>query len=278
MVAFEMYLTKLIYFTSSNSTVLASSSNAILDSLSKCNKCERSGLNIIKEFHKVVLGLVEELNELVITKLSHIIGELTGPVTDALNDLGFTFSNFMREFLQSGLTGFRKKVDYEPVLKQLQKFMNTVALISETLLNECELANREVNEAVTVLTLICAYFTIAVQGINTCVQDVLYEQECTISQTIESCSMSLEYVVMEVTQYVDSVTFPYTESIKALLTNLVNITLFLNTTWKQYLGIFEGVAVTVGKIMKNLSKSVFSTTSGDSKGLTNILKGIVPPK
>lgn len=278
MVAFEMYLTKLIYFTSSNSTVLTSSSNAILDSLSKCNKLERSGLNIVKEFHKVVLGLVEELNELVITKLSYIIGELTGPVNDALNDLGFTFSNFMREFLQSGLTGFRKEVDYEPVLKQLQKLLNTVALIAETLLNECELANREVNEAVTVLTLICVYFTIAVQGINTCVQDVLYEQKCTISQNIESCSMSLEYVVMEVTQYVDSVTFPYTESIKALLTNLVNITLFLNGTWKQYLGVFEGAAVTVGKIKKNLSKSVFRTITGDSKGLTNILKGIVPPK
>lgn len=273
--AFDIHLTKLISLTKSNSTVIASSSTSLLESISKGRKLGVSGLIIIKEFDKVVLGLVEEFNG-VVTKLSDIIGALTNAVNDDLIDLGYAFSKFMKEFIKSGVTGFKKKVDYEPVLKRLQQLMNTVALIAETLLNNCELATSEVNEAVTVLTLIVNYFAVAVQGINTCYQSVLYEQECIVPQNIELCSPSFEYMLVEITQAVDSVVFPFAESMTTLLTKLVNITLFLNTALKDIFGVFKGVAITVGQITKNLAKGVSTTVTGVTKELTNILKGVVP--
>lgn len=276
--SFELYLTKLIYFTYSNSTVLQSSSTALLQSLSKCKRLEKTGFNIIKEFEIVLLGLVKDLNEIV-EKLSEIIGDLTCTVNDALNELGYTFSYFMKEFLKLSTAGRRNKVSYEPVLKKLQKLMNTVALIAETLINECEEPTQEENEAVSVLELISIYFALAIQGINTCVQDVIYKEKCSVSQNIESCSVSLEYVVVEVTQSVALVTLPFTESLKAMLTNFVNITMFLNAAWKDIFGIFEGVPITVEDITKHLSKAAKGSSRTDkklSRGPTNILKGIIP--
>lgn len=269
--SFEIYLTKLIYLSNSNSTLLTSSTTAILQSLSKLNKLKKSALDVIKEANEVVLKLVEEFNDIT-SKLSNTIGELADSFNDALNDLGCSLSTFLNEFLRSGITGYIKKVDYEPVLRQCQKLLNTVALIAETLLNECGFATHDVYEAVTVLSLICVYFVLVVQGMNSCFQNVLYEQKLTISQNIESCSMSMDYIVLEATQSLASVTYPFNQSIKGLLTKIVNITIFINTMFKNVLGLFEGVPISVGQITQNLLKDV--TTTNAKNGHTNILKGV----
>lgn len=247
--AFEIYLKKLIFLSNSDSAVLNSSSKAILVALSKCSKLNKSSLNIIIESHNVLPGLVKEHNETV-KKLSKYIGNLTLSVVDAHNDFGFTFTKYMKEFVDSGKTGFKKQIDYEPVLRQLQKLMNTVALIAETSLNDCRVSTTQVYESVTVLTLIYGYFAISVQGINSCVQDVLYEQKITISPTIASCSVPLKLVVEEVIKSIDSVTLPLNES-PPLLINLVNNTIFLNDEWSENLGSFKGVPITVGDIVQN---------------------------
>jgi len=273
--AFKIYVTKLIYFTNSNSTVLASISHAILKSISQGRKLGISALVIIKQFDRIVLGLVEQFNDIV-TKLSDIIGKLADSFNDDLNELGCAFSNFMKKFIKNGLTGYRHKVEYEPVLKRFQKLVNTVALFAETLVNHCELATSEVNEAVTILTLIVEYFAISVHGVNTCYQSLLHERKYILPQKILSSSVALDYVLHAITRAVDSVVFPFAETITALLTQIVNITMFLNTTLKDVLGIFEGVTITVGEITQNLSKSVKTSVTGVTMGLTNILKGIVP--
>lgn len=273
--ALEIYVAKLIYFANSNSTVLATSATAMLEAMSKCKKYEQSGLNIIKESDKVVLEIMNDFIE-VVSKLSDIIGQLTCKVNDVLHDVGCALSTFMKEFIVSSLTGFVKKVDYEPVFKQYQKLMNTIALIAETLLNKCELVTPKVEEAVTVLGLVLNWCGISVQGINSCVLDTLYEEECDVSPRVESVSMSVEYALYQVTQSVASVVFPLTDSIKALLTNIVNITMAFNKTVKDILGVFKGVTITVGQITQNLSKTVSGTVTGVTKGLTNILKGIAP--
>lgn len=153
--------------------------------------------------------------------------------------------------------------------------MNTIAIIAETLLNEYKLATRDVYEAVTVLSLVLGYVMIMVEGINSSAQSVLHEQKCSIPERVAKCSVTLDYLADEIAQSVDSIVSPFTESITALLTKLVNITMFLNSTFKDIFGVFEGVALTVGQITKNLTKSVSGTVTGVTKGLTNILKGVV---
>lgn len=274
MLSFEIYLSKLIYFTNTNSTVLAPSSHALLETQRKSKKLETSGWVIIEGYNKVVLEMVKDFNE-VVKKLSNIIGELTDPINDALNNVGCALSNFMTDFIKKGVDDCKKIVDYEPVFKQFQKLMNTVALIAEIVLNECELATREVSEAVTVLTFLVEYFVLATQGINSCGQtELLKTMKCSVPKKIELLSESFEYVLLQLTQAVESVVFPFTESIKALLTNLVNITMFLNTSLKDILGPFEGVTINVGAITKNLSKNSNSAVKETTKGKTNILKGV----
>lgn len=63
--AFEIYLAQLIYFTNSNSTVLTSSSTALLETLSKCSNLEGPSFNIIKESEKVLLEQVKKFHEIV---------------------------------------------------------------------------------------------------------------------------------------------------------------------------------------------------------------------
>lgn len=249
----EVFITKLISFANSNTTVLASSSHAILESISKCSKLGLSGFNIIKEFNKVASAIVKDFND-VVAKLSDIIGQLADSVNDALSNLGCAYSNFMSDFIKREKTGLRNEVDYEPVLKQFQKLINTVVLIAEILLNECELVTRAVDEAVTILTLIVQFLAIATQGINSCYQTVLYEMNCTVPQMTELCSVPMENVLLGVTRTVDSVTFPYTETSKAQLTNIVNITISFNGALKDIIGPFEGVTLNIGVITQNLPK------------------------
>lgn len=264
MKSLEVFITKLSFFANSNSTVLASSSHEILESIRKCNKLGISGFNIIKEYNKVGLAIAKDFKDIV-TKLSDIIGQLADSFMDALSNLNCAFTNFMSKFLKSEGTGLKNKVNYEPILKQYQNLINTLAIIAEILLNKCELVGSY--EAVTILTWIVQFFTIATQGINSCYQTVLYEQKSTVPQKVELGSAPLENVLLGVTRIVDSVSFPYTESTKAQLTNLVNITMSFNAQLQDIIGPFEGVTMKVGVITQNPSKNDNSSVEGVTKGL-----------
>lgn len=257
-----------MFFTNSNSIVLKGGSAAILESLSKANKLGGSGLNIIIEFEKILPGIVKEQNAAV-NKLSEYIGNFTITVNVALNDFGSTYTKFLKDFIESSKTGYKKQIDFEPVLRQLQKLLNAVALVAETSLNDCKLSTSKVHEAASVLTLISTYFTSTVQGINSCVQTMLYEQKITISPKIVSCSVTLRDVVAKQIQSIDLITVPFTVSIKVQLQSFINITIFLNSAWKEQFGTFKGVPITVGEITKlsHLSSKI------DGK-LAEMLKGL----
>ncbi|KAG4075546.1 hypothetical protein HA402_003371 [Bradysia odoriphaga] len=268
------YLAKLIYFTDSNSTIVTTSSTGILNSLSKCINLNDNGLNIIVEFNKVFLSIIEDFVEVTVPLEIYIGDDLTCALTDAIRDLGRIFSNYMNEFLNScRLFGCRKKIDYECVLKQLQKLMNTVALINETLLNQCEEATQEVRESVMVLDLLYCYLAIAVQGIYSCSLDALNARNIVVSKTVKSSTISFEYALVEVTQAICDITLPLGSNIAKLLTAFVNITMALNSTLKSIFGLVGGVGLTVGEIAKNLLKGV-TATSTVTQGRTNILKGV----
>ncbi|XP_037036947.1 uncharacterized protein LOC119074777 [Bradysia coprophila] len=269
------FIEKLIYFTDSNSTIVTTSSTGILNSLSKCINLNRSGMNIIVEFNKVYLSIVDDFVNVAKSLTDYIGDELICSFTDAIRALGREFSNYMNAFLKScRLFGCRKKIDYECVLKRLQTLMNIVALINETLLNKCEKATQQVHESVMVFDMLYCYMAITVQGVYSCALDVLNERDIVVSQTVKSSTLSFEYALVQVTEAICSVTLPLGDSIKELLTAFVNITMALNSTLKSIFGLVGSVGLTVGDITKNLLKGV-TTTSTVTQERTNILKGVV---
>ncbi|XP_037029380.1 uncharacterized protein LOC119069428 [Bradysia coprophila] len=269
------YFAKLIYFTDSNSTIITTGSTEILNSLSKCINLNSNGLNIIVEFNKVFLSIIDDFVRVIKSLEVYIGDDLTCSLTDSIRDLGREFSKYMNEFLKScRLFGCRKKIDYECVLKQLQKLMNNVALINETLLNQCEEATQQVREAVMVLDMLYCYVAISVQGIYSCSLDALNSRDIVVSKTVKSSSISFEYALVEVTQAICDITLPLGDNIAELLTAFVNITMALNSTLKSIFGLVGGLGLTVGQIAKNLLGGV-ATTSTVTQERTNILKGVV---
>ncbi|KAG4068475.1 hypothetical protein HA402_004816 [Bradysia odoriphaga] len=272
MKSFEAYLEKLIYFSNSNSTILSSCSEAILKSISILDKLDGSSMQVVKETGKVFPIVVNGLNEVALSLSDHI-GNLSDSFKDAVDELGSVYLKYIKDVrLSCRLFKCTKKVDFVPTLKKSQKLMNTVALIAETLLSQCE-ADVQVQEAVLVLTLIVWWLTIAVQGINCAVQDVLIENNCTISHAIELSSISFDYVLVSTTEAISAVVWPFTKIIRDVLAVFVNITMALNSAVKDILGLFDGVSITVADITRNLFKSLEITSA--TKGVTNILRGLI---
>lgn len=277
MTSFKNFLPKLVSFGDSNSTVLSSSSTAILGALSKLNKLAFSPNTIIEEFDKVLSDLVETYKE-VVSNLSNIIGELTCSINHAMSDLECSLKQYIQEFLQSDILGRKKEVDFEPVMKSVQRLTNTIASIAEITLNKCELATPDVQDALAVLSLILDHLSICVQGINVCSQAILYEQKCEVPVVLRVCFVSMDVFITGITDSVASITFPIADSITVLLRNLVKLTNSLNASLNNLFGFVEGVTLTVGQITKNLAKNISGTVRGITNGLTNVLRGIAVTK
>lgn len=128
----------------------------------------------------------------------------------------------------------------------------------------------------TILSLIFCFYTIAVQGINSCVQDSLYRGQHPISKCIESISTSLDFVVVEANQAVFSIDYPFNVKMDQMMVTFVDITLAFNKATKDILGVFEGVAITRGEIIKNLAKCSNTADVPVLNDRANIVKGIVP--
>lgn len=262
----ESYLTKLIYLTNTNSTVLADSSTSILETMSK-HKTGANALSILIVYIVDFPTIVKDMKE-VVEKLSDLIGKLASSFNDDLTEVFLVLSNFMKRFLECKTLKCKEKLDYIPVIRKFQTLMNTVALFAETLINKCDTASHEAYQAVTILSIVFNYFTISVQGINTCVQDIVFNDNGIIADKIRSLSESMQYVVLEITQAVNGITFPFDKTITEWLTLLVNVTIAFNKSVKDILGVFKGVVITVGEISQNLGKRL--------KDRTNILTGITP--
>ncbi|XP_037040121.1 uncharacterized protein LOC119077075 [Bradysia coprophila] len=273
MKSFEDYLKKLFFFSGTNST-LPANSNAMLVTMGKCNKMNKSALNIIFEFEKVLPTVVIDFKN-VADNLTPYLGDLTCSFKEALDELGCVFRQVMKDFLLScKLTGCKLAVDYEPVFKKLQKLMNTVAFIAETALkNKCEI-KPEVQESVTILSAQFWYFNIVAQGIYSCVMDTLYENECVVVQTTTSVSMSFNYALVSFTQAISTVVQPISQTITGFLATFVNLTAALNTLVKDILGLFGGLTITAAEVTQNILKNIKLTQlTSTLKGRTNIVKG-----
>lgn len=251
----EQFITKLIDFANSNSSILQSSSTDILKTMSKNNNLNRSSMNIVIQFEKVFSIQIKEFNEIA-KKLSDHIGELTCTFTDAVTEFGTELSKFMKKFLQScRLFDCKKRVDFKCVLKKYQKLTNIVARIDDTLLNECgENPSQEVYDSILVFHLIYFYMGLSVTGVNSCVLDLLYDHKCYVSERVKSCTLSIEYGLVEIRQAVSAVVLTSIKSIKDMLQIFVVIAAAQNAVVEKVFGLNDTVLISVEEIIQSLVK------------------------
>lgn len=142
MSTFEIFLNKLIDLTTSNSTILSSSSTAILEPMSMLSKMGGSPGNLLNESINTFPQLSDD-------------GQLmTHLMNDAITDLQHSIMHLGMLFRKSGVehfgNGLGTRADYEPVTKCAQVLMNTIALIAETMLDDCKIATPDIFESLTV--------------------------------------------------------------------------------------------------------------------------------
>lgn len=173
---FKDYLTKLVDFSNSKSTVLSSGSTAILGVLGTVKLSVNSPDGVIKEFQRVLPFLTKTYKGVVLD-LSKIIGEqLSCSVNKAMTDLETAYQKYMTEFLQGDAGGFKKEVDYEPITKRAEAFKKVISQASVT--QKCELATPNRLDASTVLGLILDHLIICYHGLSGCSKAILYEKKC----------------------------------------------------------------------------------------------------
>lgn len=249
----QQYFTKLIGFASANSTIVASSSSEILRAVSKVKMINKSSFNIVFELNKVLPSVTKAFIEIA-AKLSEHIGELVNSFANATNNFVSVMLEFTKALLNScHLHGCRRVVDYIPVLKSSQKLMNTLALIGETLLNECECeATEEVYEAVFVLDLLYGYLALTVPGIHSCVTDLAYVRNISLSRSVKTSVLAFQYALIQGVLGFYAVDYPFNKSIKDFLTLFADITTTMNTALADTLEVSDGIGITIKDIAKIL--------------------------
>lgn len=243
----------------------------MLKTLGKCEKLGSDSWVMLVEYEKVFPSVTNDLQRIA-QGLSVHIGDLSDSFVDAVQKLSGTFLKYMLDLLLScRLSGCKKKVNYEPTLKKQQQLMNLVALISETLLKECD-PTIQVQESVFVLVLISWYFQIVTQGKLSTTMDILLRHKCEVSETLKSVSLSFDFVLVSIGQAIAGVEVPLAKTLNKFLGILVNTVVALNAAIKDIFGLFNGVVLTVGEIARNLFKGLKVTSTSTSR--TNIVTGV----
>lgn len=261
----------MMYYANTNTTVLRESATSVMESMARCNKLGKNSMVMLIEYEKVFVLVADDLKTVALSLSDHI-GDLAESFSDAVQELSRVFAKYMRDLLIScKLTACKRKVSYEPTLRNMQKLMNLMALISETLLKESD-PTIEVQESVLVLALISWYFQIVVQGKLSTSMDILLRHKREVPESLKSLSLSFDFVLVSIGQAVADVLAPIVKSLKILLDVLVNVIMALNTAIKDIFGVFDGVVITVGDIARDLFKGLETTPTLTSR--TNILKGV----
>ncbi|XP_037035035.1 uncharacterized protein LOC119073575 [Bradysia coprophila] len=256
--SFEKHVTKLIYFSNSDSPIVQSGATRILKLLGQADNMEGSGANFIAEYVKVIPLQISEYIEIAKNLSEHIGDEQTKSFTKAVQNFGTVLTKFMKEFTNSCLfLNCKRSVDFTPVLEVCQKLLNTLALIDQTLSNDCGTAvTQKMYDSVLVLHLLTLDLLISVPAVHSCVLGELNDRNYPVSKSVKSCSISFEQALVKLTNAVSTVVSSSTQSIKNLMTVFLEITSVLNAAVESVLGLANALLLTVDTTVINLVKGL----------------------
>lgn len=266
--AFDIYTNKLETFANFDNTtsILSDTAAMVLNNFDLFSKVKGTPEDVLTELNKILPKMASGLRQ-VVTSLQGSIGKLTDHINDAIKLVERSLQRVLREFSINGVKklALGRKSDFEPVTKCLQKLANTIALISDTILNDSTLATNDNIETVTVLTIILTHCFVLVQGTQSMIATTVHSNNKRIPDTLSSFLHSMDPILTGFADSIRLITDVCLETVRRLITNVVGLTAVLDDTLKQVFGLVTGVTLTVGKITQDLSYGVSSITSGLTK-------------
>ncbi|KAG4066834.1 hypothetical protein HA402_012901 [Bradysia odoriphaga] len=263
---FQTLLTKVIEFSNSESKILSSGATAILESFAQVNVDNLSASGIIDEFTRVLPILMKAYRQ-VVTNLTRIVGrELVCAVNTAISDLEREFLCYVKEFEKGDGNGRKIEIDYEPVMKRVQKLVDTIALKGDVQLTECQLEDPDVQDALVVLSLVLDYVMVLVHGLSSSSEAVILEQKCDEPVVVlHVIVISVGVFIKETTESIVLNTVPNAGNVRAHLQTLSNSSSKLFTS-------LATVFNWVGKISQQLTNNVQGISQGLTQGLLKPLR------
>lgn len=258
--SFKTYVDELGSLTKCNSTFVSTRSTSTLEALSLFAKLGKSPSYLIFQFGKE-LPKVSSAFRSIVTNLSGSIGELVQPVNEVITGAQGSINKMLKQFQNRFVERQQErceKIDCEESVKSAQLLTNTVALIAETALSDCDCVTyaNEAYEAISILVFILNLYLIGVQGSNACIATVLYTESSTsISSSLNSCFKAMDPLIGGIAKAFSSITFDIARSLREFLSKFVDLTYFLNESLEGVLGPFKGGKISVGQIKENLVRS-----------------------
>lgn len=255
--SFETYIKILKNWNQSNSTILSTSSTAILQAIGLLSNVGVSASYLLNENSKATPDLVSAYTKIV-TNLSKNIGKLTDPINEGIREFGRLSVESTKQF-QHRFVEQKSEIDFKVIMKCGQLLANTIGLIVETALNDCgcvTIAN-DTYEAIAVLVYILNDCFLSIQGIIVSMAAVLYSESDGITDFIHNCLLALDPFVQGIADSINSMTtgMDIAKCVRGLLTSLVDLIRPLNDRLDDLLGPFEGTKITVAHVRKNLLTS-----------------------
>lgn len=266
--AFDIYANKLETFANSDNitSILSETAAMVLYNFDLLSKIKGTPEDILIELNNILPKVGAGLRQ-VVSSLRSSIGSLTNRINDAIKLVERTLQRLLREFSINGVKklALGRKSDFEPVTKSLQKLTKTIALISDTILNDSTLATNDNIESVTVLTIILTHCFVLVQGTQSMIAAAVQSNNKVIPDSLNSFLHSVDPMITGFADSIESITDVCLEAVQRLIINVVGLTAVLDETLKHVFGLVAGVTLTVGEITQDLLCGVSTITSGLTK-------------
>lgn len=166
--SYKTYTDELGSLTKCNSTFLSIRCTSTLEVLSLLAKLGKTPTYLLYQFGKVLPKVSSEFRSIV-RNLSGSIGALVEEVNEVITAVERSINRILKQFQNRFVERQHErceKIDFEECIKCAQMLTNTVALIAETALNDCDCVTyaNEAYEAIAALTFILNFYLTGVQG------------------------------------------------------------------------------------------------------------------
>ncbi|XP_037045446.1 uncharacterized protein LOC119080932 [Bradysia coprophila] len=243
--------------TTYNSTIISEGSKNSLKAISMLAKFGKSREHLLMEFRLVAPRLSSAYRDIIWT-LSPFIGELVGPINEAISQLEdsiiqvlFEYENRFEERKQERC----EKIAIEEMMKKVQILLNRITLVAETALDDLDICD-DVLDSLKIAVLISNHYLIAVQGTGSSIASELISESENIPPSHATCFQAMDPLLKVVASSISSMTSDNKQFTREWLAILVEETKKFNEAVDRVLGPFKDRGFTVAQIKQNFANSL----------------------
>lgn len=258
--SFKSLTDRAVFYTGSNSSFISSRSIAVLEAISVLDKLGKSPSYLLYQFHKALPHMSMKFRGIT-TNLSDAIGELNRPVNKAISACETSMTDLLKYFqnrlVNQNQNQNRIEIYIKSCLKSARYLTNTIALIADTALNNCDsfTIHNDVFEAICIIIWTSLHYILSIQGTIANIGTVLDAETTDLSDSLDLCLQSMDPIIDGIGDAVAYMTLDVQKSCRELSAKWVELTPALNEAMESELGAFTGTKITVSQIIKNLKRS-----------------------